>query len=90
MGLLNDVGAKAKNLVSGNRDKIDKGLAKAGDLANRKTKGKHQDKIEQGLAKVSEGLDKVEAEEKNAGPGAGPNPAPGGGTTQNPTTPPQS
>ncbi len=84
MGFLNDVGAKAKHLVAGNRDKIDKGLAKAGDLANKKTKGKHQDKIDKGLTKVSEGLDKVEAQgPNNPGPGTpppNPNPNPPGPT----------
>jgi hypothetical protein len=88
MNFLKDVGTKAKGFVGGNRDKIDKGLAKAADLANKKTKGKHQDKIDKGLAKVSATLDKVETEQRGGAPGT--NPAPGDGSTQPPTAPPQS
>lgn len=76
MNFLKDVGTKAKGFVGGNRDKIDKGLAKAADLANKKTKGKHQDKIDKGLAKVSATLDKVDAGQR-------------GGQTPPPAAPPQ-
>lgn len=59
MSFLKNAQAKAEKLVAGNRDKIDKGLTKAGDLADRKTKGKHQDKIGKGLGAVTKGLDKL-------------------------------
>ncbi len=59
MGMLGDLKTKAKGLVGGNKDKIESGLDKAGDMINQKTGNKHADKIEKGLDKVSEGLDKV-------------------------------
>ncbi|MGQ0630785.1 MAG: antitoxin [Sporichthyaceae bacterium] len=59
MGILDNVKNKAQDLVSGNRDKIEKGLEKAGEFADSKTHGKHADKIDKGLGKVKEGLDKV-------------------------------
>ncbi|MGQ0464300.1 MAG: antitoxin [Sporichthyaceae bacterium] len=59
MSFLKNAAAKAEKLVAGNRGKIDKGLAKAGELADKKTKGKHHDKIGKGLGAVSKGLDKV-------------------------------
>lgn len=68
---LNNIAAKAKTLIAGNREKIDSGLAKAGELADKKTKGKHHDKIGGGLGKVDEALDKF------VGPGKDqPNPPP--------------
>lgn len=72
MGFLNDARAKAEKLVAGNRGKIDQGLAKAGDLANKKTKGKHQDKIGKGLRGVSKGLDKLDRPGQGPGPGGTP------------------
>lgn len=87
MSFLKDVSAKAKTFVGGNRGKIDKGLTKAADLANRKTKGKHQDKISKGLAKVAEGLDKVEAEQRAGGQAPGTDAAGGAGPTA-PNSPP--
>ncbi len=59
MGRLDELKDKAKGLVSENRDKIEQGLEKAGDMINQKTGGKHEDKIDKGLAKAKDGLDKV-------------------------------
>ncbi|MGQ0847217.1 MAG: antitoxin [Sporichthyaceae bacterium] len=71
MSFLKNAQAKAEKLVAGNRDKIDKGLAKAGQLADKKTKGKHHDKIGKGLGAVSKGLDRVGRQNPGA-PGSPP------------------
>lgn len=59
MGMLDNMRDKAKGLVTQNRDKIETGLEKAGDMVDKKTGGKHSDKIDKGMDKVQEGLDKV-------------------------------
>ena len=68
MSFLKNAQAKAEKLVAGNRDKVDQKLAKAGDLADRKTKGKHHDKIGKGLGAVAKGLDKVGGPKDPPGP----------------------
>lgn len=85
MGMLDDMKTKAKGLVTDNKDKIESGLDKAGAMVNKKTGGKHADKIDKGLGKVSEGLDKVSGEPKDAAPPA-PTPPP---TATGPVEPPQ-
>ena len=60
MDKLDELKNKAKAMLSGNRDKIEGGLEKAGDLVNQKTGGKYGDKIDKGLAKAREGLDRVD------------------------------
>jgi hypothetical protein len=57
---------KAKDLVSQNRDKVEAGLDKAGDIVDQKTGGKHHDKIEKALDKADEGLDKWAPDAKAA------------------------
>jgi hypothetical protein len=65
MGKLEEMKNKAKDLVTENRDRIDDGLEKAGDMINQRTGGKHEDKIDQGLAKAKEGLDRAEGKDGN-------------------------
>jgi hypothetical protein len=60
MGKLDELKNKAKDMVSENRDRIEDGLDKAGDMINQRTGGKHGDKIDQGLEKAKQGLDRAE------------------------------
>ncbi|MGQ0623457.1 MAG: antitoxin [Sporichthyaceae bacterium] len=87
MGLLDNVKNKAQDLVSGNRDKIEKGLAKAGEFADSKTGGKHADKIDKGLGKVSDGLDKVAPQSAGGSPDKAAPKAAAPRTTQDPAPP---
>ncbi len=85
MGKLDELKNKAKDMVAGNRDKIEQGLEKAGDMVNQKTGGKHADKIDKGLEKAKEGLDKAEGQtDGNAAPPTATGPA----EPPQPTTPP--
>lgn len=72
MSKLDDLKNKAKDLVTDNRDKIEQGVDKAGNLVNDKTGGKHSDKVDKVTGKVTEGLDKVTGDQ-SADP-AGENP----------------
>lgn len=60
MGKLDELKNKAKEMVTENRDKIEGGLEKAGEMVNQKTGGKYEDKIDKGLQKAQEGLDRAE------------------------------
>ena len=80
MGKFGGLLGKAKELASQNRDKIETGLEKAGDLVDKKTGGKHHDKIEKALDKADDGLDKWAPDAKAATP-----PAP---DPENPDQPP--
>lgn len=87
---------KAKNAVSSNRhrvtdlvgkhgDKIDQGLHKAADFADKKTGGKHTDKIAQGQQRVRGALNNLDDRPGSSGPeGTPPPPQPPPG----PDTPP--
>lgn len=73
-----------------NSDKISGGLDKAGEFADKQTKGKYTDKIQTGKVKAKQGLEKLEA--KNASSGGSSSVPPAStemfGTT--PSTPPSS
>ena len=60
MGFLDNAKAKLTKAVDQHGDKISQGLDKAGDLADKKTKGKYSDKIEGGLGKAKDALDKLD------------------------------
>jgi len=60
MSKFDDLKNKAKEMVAENRDRIEEGLDKAGDMIKERTGGKHDDKIDQGLDKAKEGLDRAE------------------------------
>jgi hypothetical protein len=78
MSKLDDLKNKAKDLVTENRDRIEDGLEKAGDMINQHTGGKHEDKIASGLDKAKEGLDRAEGRQNEEVPGpAGTEPMPG-------------
>lgn len=55
---------KVGDAVSGNRDKIDDGIDKAGDFVKDKTGNKHDDKIEGVEDKIRGGLDSLEGDDK--------------------------
>ncbi|MBV7296093.1 antitoxin [Corynebacterium sp. TAE3-ERU12] len=65
MGFLDKAKNKAQEFASDNPDKVEKGLDKAGDVANDKTGGKYADKIEKGQDIVSDKLGNGEADAKN-------------------------
>lgn len=50
---------KAADLAASNGDKIDAGLEKAADLANKATKGKYEDKIDAAADKAKDAADKL-------------------------------
>lgn len=89
MGKLDELKDKAKNAVTENRDRIEDGLEKAGEMINQRTGGKHADKIDKGLAKAQEGLDKAEGRQNDEVPGpAGTEPMPGDHPAARPQGPP--
>lgn len=47
MGLMDDLGGKAKDLADQNPDKLKEGVEKAGDFVDEKTGGKYADKVDQ-------------------------------------------
>lgn len=85
MGKFDGLLGKAKELATQNKDKIEAGLGKAGELVDRKTGGKHHDKIEKGLAKANEGLDKFAPDQPTQ---AGQADAPAPGVDEAPPPPP--
>jgi hypothetical protein len=76
MSKLDDLKHKAKEMVTENRDRIEDGLEKAGDMINARTGGKYEEKIEGGLEKAKQGLDRVDTSEGDA-PAATTTPDPG-------------
>lgn len=60
MGFLDKFKGKAVDAVDKHGDKISGGLDKAGDMLDKRTKGKYTDKIQSGRAKVDEGMTKLD------------------------------
>ncbi|MEJ7741088.1 MAG: antitoxin [Nocardioidaceae bacterium] len=60
MGFLDKIKDKATDAATKHSDKISGGLNKAGDMLDKRTKGKYTDKIVTGKAKVGEGLSKLD------------------------------
>ena len=63
MGFLDDAKKKLTKAVDDHGDKIRDGLDKAGDLADKKTKGKYTDKIAQGKTAATGALDKLDGKQ---------------------------
>jgi hypothetical protein len=63
MGFLDNAKDKLTKAVDQHGDKIAQGLDKAGELADKKTKGKYSDKIESGLGKAKGALDKLDGKD---------------------------
>lgn len=58
-GQADELKDKATELAKNNSDKIDAGLDKAADLANKATKGKYEDKIDSAAEKAKDAADKL-------------------------------
>ncbi len=65
MGFLDKARAKATEAMDKHGDKIHQGLNKAGELADRRTQGRHTDKITNAKTKAPEALEKLN--KKNGG-----------------------
>ncbi|MCW2786840.1 MAG: hypothetical protein JWP74_3357 [Marmoricola sp.] len=60
MGFLDDAKSKLTKAVDDHGGQIASGLDKAGQLVDKKTKGKYTDKIHTGIGKAKDGLDKLD------------------------------
>ena len=60
MGFLDKLRKSATKAVDEHGDKISRGLDKAADAVDKKTKGKYSGQIETGLGKTKEGLDRLD------------------------------
>jgi hypothetical protein len=60
MGFLDKAKAKAAAAVDKHGDKIDQGLDKAGEMADKKTHGQHSDKIADARGKATDALGKLD------------------------------
>ncbi|MEO6471488.1 MAG: antitoxin [Aeromicrobium sp.] len=58
-GRSGEIKEKAADLAGQHGDKIDAGLDKAADLANKATKGKYEDKIDAATEKAKEAAEKL-------------------------------
>lgn len=67
-----DLKAKASELAREHHSRIDSGIDKAADLADKATKGKYGDKVDRAATKAKDVVDDVS---KDDGPGPGPRPA---------------
>ncbi|KQY59496.1 hypothetical protein ASD11_08010 [Aeromicrobium sp. Root495] len=67
-GDLDKIKAKAGELAREHGDKIDQGIEKAADLADKKTKGKYSGKIDQAAEKAHDAADKLADKKGPAGP----------------------
>jgi ABC-type transporter Mla subunit MlaD len=60
MGMFDNLKKKATKAVNEHGDQIGKGLDKAGELADKRTKGKRSGQITGGVAKAKDALDKLD------------------------------
>jgi len=60
MGFLDKLRKSATKAVDEHGDKISRGLDKAADAADKKTKGRYSGQIQTGLGKTKEGLDRLD------------------------------
>lgn len=93
MGFLDRAKARAADAVGKHGGKIDQGLNKAGDMADKRTQGKHTDKIAGARGKASDALKKLNRKEGTppSTPPAGTPPTTSsteGGSTDNTPPPP--
>lgn len=59
MGFLDKARAKATEAVNKHGDKINQGLDKAGNLADKRTQGRHSDKIANAKTKAVQAMEKL-------------------------------
>jgi MT0933-like antitoxin protein len=67
MGIFDKVKRSATKAVDEHGDKIAKGLDKAGDAADKQTKGRHGDKIDKGVGAAKDALDKLDGRDDDIG-----------------------
>jgi hypothetical protein len=60
MGMFDNLKKKATKAVDEHGDQIAKGLDKAGELADKKTQGKHSGQITGGVTKAKDALDDLD------------------------------
>ena len=60
MGIFDSVRKKATKAVDEHGDKIAKGIDKAADLADSRTKGQHSDKVDKASGSAKDALDKLD------------------------------
>jgi hypothetical protein len=60
MGMFDNLKKKATKAVDEHGDQIAKGLDKAGELADKKTKGQHSGQITGGVTKAKDALDNLD------------------------------
>ncbi len=79
MGFLDKFKAKAADAVDKHGDKISRGLDKAGDMADKRSKGQHHDKIATAKTKARKALDDLnrkKGDDTPQAPGTPPAPPP--------------
>ena len=79
MGIFDNLKKKATKAVDEHGDQIAKGIDKAADLADSKTKGQHSDKVNKASGAAKDALDKLDGRDDDIPP-----PTP---RTQPPATP---
>ncbi len=93
MGFLDRAKAKAADAVGKHGGKIDQGLNKAGDMADKRTQGKHTDKIAGARGKAADALGKLNRKDDGTPPSTPPAGTPPttasteGGSTDTPPPP---
>ncbi len=71
MGFLDKARAKATEAVDKHGDKIQQGLNKAGDMADKRTQGRHTDKITKAKSKAAEAMVKLNKKDDGRPPSDG-------------------
>ncbi len=80
MGFLDKAKAKAADAVDKHGDKIDQGLDKAGEMADKRTHGQHSDKIADARGKATDALGKLDDKNDAKADDLPPNTPPAGST----------
>ena len=65
---------KVKGMLGQHSDKVSKGMDKAGEMADTKTKGKYSDKIQTGTQKAKDQTEKLGGQEGGGGKDRGKGP----------------
>jgi hypothetical protein len=87
MGFFDKLRKNATKAVDEHGDKISRGLDKAAETVDKKTKGKYSGQIDTGVGKAKEGLDRLDDKRDNdlGGPAAPETKPPGNGSPRPPS-----
>lgn len=88
MGFLDKAKVKAAAAVDKHGDKIDQGLDKAGEMADKKTHGQHSDKIADARGKATDALGKLDGTNDDTPPTTPPSTSTDSTSTDSGTPPP--